>query len=118
MSVFQQIWKWFRYRVCKLPENRNSGGDLIRKYEPQVRSNVTKVIDRLYQEADHNSRVIVWYADTLISQIIAPLPDGIEAIVKALTLNEVASWLSEVIEKKLGRDAAIEYIMNKLLELP
>ena len=119
MNIFQQIWKWLTTRACKLPENENSGGDIIRKYRVETELGVAKAVHATYSYVQTGGvDAVDKMTKKLLDCVLEPLPDTAEAILKAAIETKVRSWVLTATAGLPSEAIVVSRLMVILLELP
>lgn len=118
MSIWKSICSFFK-SVFTARKDLNSGGDIMRKYPCIVRAaviySVTSIYPYVLAKGAHAIEIMV---DNMLSRILTPLPDTLEAAVKLLLEDKLESIVTEAVADLPSADVAAARIIKALLELP
>lgn len=117
--MFKKIWVWLRDRVFHLPQDENSGGDLIRKYRAETELGVAAAVHATYSYVQTGGvDAVDRMTKKLLDNLLKPIPDGLEAILKAAIETKVRSWVLTATAGLPDEAIVVSRLMVILLGLP
>ncbi len=117
--MFKKIWVWLRDRVFHLPEDENSGGDVIRKHPAEMEIAVAYAVRATYgQVRNGGPGAIDRMAAKLLDSVVEPLPDWEEAILRAAAVTKVKGWVLQATAGMPSEAIVVARIMVILVGLP